>query len=74
MKLLTTTNLVTFHGSIATMDDVEAGLWVLDESFRILLLLLEEPVGIFLILCGVLAAVALAIYVGMLVTELQKAR
>ena len=67
-------NLETFDFGIATVDNVETGLRVLDESFSILLLMLEEPVRIFLILCGVLAAVALALYVGMLVAELQKAR
>ncbi len=67
-------NIVTFDAGIGTVDDVETGLRVLDESFSILLLMLEEPVRIFLILCGVLAAVALALYVGMFVAELQKAR
>lgn len=74
MKLLATTKLVTLHGSIAAMDNVDTGLRVLEESFRILLPLLAEPVGIVLILCAVLAAVTLALHAGMLVAELQKAR
>ena len=74
MKLLAPTTLVTLHSGIATMDGVETGHRVLDESFRILRPLLEEPVGIFLIVCSVLAAVVLALYVGMLVAELQTAR
>ena len=67
-------NLVTFDAGIGTVDDVEPGPRVLDESFSILLLLLEGPVGIFLILCRVLAAAVLALYVGMFVAELPKAR
>ncbi len=74
MKLLAPTILVTLHDGIATKDGVETGHRVLDETFRVLRPLLEEPVGVFLIVCGVLAAVALALYVGMLVAELQKAR
>lgn len=67
-------NLVTFDAGIGTVDDVEIGLRVLGKSFNILLLLLEGPVGIFLILCGVLAAALLALSVGMLVAEQQEAR
>ena len=70
MKLLAPTILATLHGGIATKDGVETGHRVLD----VLRPLLEEPVGVFLIVCGVLAAVALALYVGMLVAELQKVR
>ncbi len=67
-------NLVTFDAGIGTVHDVETGLRVLDESLSVLLPLREEPVGIFMILCGVLAAAVLAVYVDMFVAELPKAR
>ena len=35
MQVLATTNLVPLHGSIAIMDDDEAGWRMLDESFGI---------------------------------------
>ena len=67
MKLLATSNLVTLHGSIATMDDGETQLRVLDESFRIALVFGGAIVFLF-------AVLALAIYVCLLVSELQKGR
>ena len=65
MRLLATTNLVPLHGSIAIMDDVEVGLRVLDESFRISLIFGGALVALF-------AVLALSLYVGLLVAELKK--
>lgn len=67
MKLLATISPVTLHGSIATMDDVETGLRVLDESFRISLIFGGAPVALF-------AVLALSLYAGLLVAEFRKGR
>ncbi len=60
-------NLVTFDAGITTVDDVVAGLRVLDESFRIALIF----GGAFVALLAVLVFF-LSFY--LLVTELQEAR
>ena len=65
MKLLATTNIVPSHGSIAIMDDGEAGQRVLDESFIISLILSGALVAL-------LAVLVLVLYTCLLVTELQK--
>ena len=60
-------NLETFDFGIATLDDVATGLRVLDESFRISLIL----GGTFVAL---LAVLVLLLSFSLLLTELQKAR
>ena len=67
MKLLATTNIVPSHGSIAIMDDVEAGQRVLDESFIISLILSGALVALRTVLVFVLCTC-------LLVTELKKVR
>ena len=67
MKLLATTNLVTWHGSIATMDDVETAFRALDESFRITLIV----GGALFVL---LAVSVFFLYGCLLVAELRKGR
>ena len=67
MKLLATTTLTTWDGSIATMDDIETTIRVLDESFRVSLIL----GGVF---AGLLAVLVFSLYVALLVTELRKSR
>ena len=67
MNLLLTISPVTLHGSMAIMDDVETGLRVLDESFRVSLIFGGALVAL-------LAVLALAPYVSVLVAEFRKVR
>ena len=65
MNVLATTNLVTLHGSLVTMDDFETGRCFVDEGF-----------GISRVLGGALGAslplLVFVLYTCLLVTELQK--
>ena len=65
MNLLMVSSLVTSHGSVATVDDVNMGLRVLDENFRDSLILGGALVAL-------LAVLVLVLYTCLLVTELQK--
>ncbi len=67
MEVLAAMNLETFDSGIATLDDVATGLRVLDESFRISLIL----GGAFVAL---LAVLVLLLSFCLLVTELRKGR
>ena len=67
VEVLAAMNLETFDSAIATLDNVATGLRVLDESFRISLIL----GGTFVAL---LAVLVLLLSFSLLLTELQKAR